>query len=973
MITPIFIDFETYWSKTHSLSAMSPMAYVTHPDTQLISMSMKVGIKGETTVDFGEAAIRKRLGTVEWGQAYAIAHNMSEFDAMLLAWRLGVRPRFWGCTLAMARPIHAKTTGLSLAKLVAHYADELQAMGINPVKDNKILLNTQGKRLEDFNAEELKAMARYNADDTEQCGGLFRILAPMLPRDELFHLDCNIRMLVEPQFVVDRQVLLEALTAERRAKRQAIMDVARLLRPQVETTVIDVTDGPEYEDDNFWLQDEDEIAEFVRAELASAPKLAKLLEDRGVEVPMKPSPTNPDKQVPAFARTDEAFVAMQEHDDPLVAAAARARLAVKSTLLETRIESFLEVSEAVNGLLPVPLKYSGADTTGRDSGWAYNPQNLPRITPGKPKTSDALRNSLRAPQGYVVGVADQSGIELRVNHTLWKVPSTMALYQADPLADLYKDFAAFYYDKSIDEVSKTERQFAKVCIAEGQLVLTHNGLKPIESVSVLDLVWDGVEWVSHDGPAYMGEKETIFYDGLEATPDHEVWVKDGRKVPLWFAAAQLLRLARTGDSGLPVGFVGAAGLDDHTSQGLQIRECPVHGVRGGEADGVRQFAQAHLYGVYTVRAEVRSADVAAAAPGGRPAAVHEPQRSGLPALRGAGDQVRVRVSGGSRGLGDGEPGSGAGEGAGQDRQQPGVCPGEPALGDATAEHGEPAALACAALPQVSGSAPGSEVCGRHTQEPNLSGPDGRGDCCEVPPPVVQAKRRVWDLLNAGPRHRFTVSNVLVANCQLGLGFGAGAKTFMRVARLMGGIRLDAAQSESAVTGWRNRYEEIVGGWRTCGEALNYIAQGLQRDVDPWGMVHTDKHGLVLPSGRIIRYPDLRYVDTGETWDDGRPKKSWVYASGRHQAYLTGPKVDENIVQALARDSVFECALRFYCLTGLRPVMRVHDELIYIFPASRAAELLELLQKTMRTPPSFWPDLIVWSEGDTAPTYGHAKT
>ena len=138
MITPIFIDFETYWSKTHSLSVMSPMAYVMHPDTQLISMSMKVGYTGETTVDFGEGAIRKRLGTVEWDQAYAIAHNMSEFDAMLLAWRLGVRPRFWGCTLAMARPIHAKTTGLSLAKLVAHYADELQAMGRRAIAVDRI-------------------------------------------------------------------------------------------------------------------------------------------------------------------------------------------------------------------------------------------------------------------------------------------------------------------------------------------------------------------------------------------------------------------------------------------------------------------------------------------------------------------------------------------------------------------------------------------------------------------------------------------------------------------------------------------------------------------------------------------------------------------------------------------------------------------------------------------------------------------
>jgi DNA polymerase I-like protein with 3'-5' exonuclease and polymerase domains len=139
---------------------------------------------------------------------------------------------------------------------------------------------------------------------------------------------------------------------------------------------------------------------------------------------------------------------------------AVARLGVKSTLLESRIEAFLDAADAVGGKLPVPIKYYGADTTGRDSGWAYNPQNLPRVS-GKP--SDALRNCLTAGNGKKVVVADLSGIELRVNHFLWKVPSSMALYQADPeKADLYKDFAAALYGIDKSEVSKSQRQVGKV-------------------------------------------------------------------------------------------------------------------------------------------------------------------------------------------------------------------------------------------------------------------------------------------------------------------------------------------------------------------------------------------------------------------------------------------------------------------------------------------------------------------------------
>ena len=686
----VFVDFETFWSKTHTLKKLSPISYVMHPDTELISLALKVGVGGETIVVFGEDEIRRLLRDVDLSDKVVVGHNMSAFDSLILAWRLGQRPAFWACTMAMARPIHAKTTGLSLAALVKHYADELSAMGISPVKDNTALVNTQGKHLADFMPDEIEAMRAYNRDDTDQCAGLFTLLRPHFTGAELFHIDCNIRMLVEPGFRVNTQLLHEALRDERAAKHQALMDVARHLRPTPETVAVDVVDGPEYEDDEFWLQDEDQIAEYVRKQLASAPKLSALLEARGVEVPMKPSPTGNGTMIPALAKTDSAFVELLEHEDPLVAAATRARLAVRSTILETRIDAFLETAQATGGALPVPLHYCGADTTGRDSGWLYNPQNLPRIPRDRdgnivPKPANALRLCIEAPDGHLVGVADQSGIELRVNHFLWKVASSMALYQASPdKADLYRAFASeSLYLVPPDQISKDQRQIGKVA-------------------------------------------------------------------------------------------------------------------------------------------------------------------------------------------------------------------------------------------------------------------------------------------------------------QLGLGFGAGAPTFQRVAKNMGGVNLplstedappddpEAMTCEKVVLAWREKYSPIVEGWRSCQSALNDIVRGLERSVDPWGLVHTSKHGLHLPSGRLIRYPNLRYTNVGQTWPDGTPKKSWAYAEGRHRAFLTGPKVDENIVQALARDSVFEAALRFFRETGLRPRMRLHDELIYLFPAAEAEALLARLQKLLRTPPSWWPALVVWSEGDVAPSYGLAK-
>ena len=428
-------DFETYWSQTHSLSKMSPIDYVMHPDTEVISLSLKVDDE-PTRVWFGEAAIRKRLQAQDWSDVMLVAHNMSAFDAMLFAWRFNVQPKVWGCTLAMARPIHSKTCGNSLAKLVEHY-------GLG-VKDNTALLNTKGKHLCDFTNTELLAMEEYNRDDTDQCYGLFQALKKHYNAEELWQIDSTIRMLVEPKFMLNRYVLDKALSDVRIQKQQSLAQMASVLYE------MEVDDNPA-------------IEEVVRSKLASTAHFSKLLRARGVRVPMKQSPSNPEKRIPALSKTDEAFLALQEHEDPVVALAASTRLDVKSTILETRLETFTGVGKALKGKLPIPLHYCGADTTGRWSGFLYNPQNLPRINPDKPKLSDALRKSMRAPKGYKVVVADLSGIELRVNHFLWKVPSSMALYQASPdKADLYKDFAHRLYKVELEEVTKPQRQIGKV-------------------------------------------------------------------------------------------------------------------------------------------------------------------------------------------------------------------------------------------------------------------------------------------------------------------------------------------------------------------------------------------------------------------------------------------------------------------------------------------------------------------------------
>jgi hypothetical protein len=449
-MTPIYVDFESFWSTEHTLSRMSPTEYVMHPDTEIISVAIKVG-DAPTYVLFGEQNIRDHLQSLDWSDAMAIGHNMSGFDAMILAWRMGVNPKMYGCTAAMARPKYSKTsalvngkslTGVSLKKL----AVELKV----GAKLDLEATNTKGKHLCDFSEDELAQMEEYNKVDTDLCAAIFKKLAPSFPKQELLQIDMTTRMLVEPKFLLNYSMVDKALEDVKEEKRRSLLELAHTLG--IEQFVAERLDNGT------------DIEEQVRAELASAAKFSALLERLGVEAPMKQSPTNPEKRVPALAKTDDGFIALQSHENPVVAAAARARLEVKSTLLETRLQAFLRAADSCDGRLPVPLKYCGADTTGRWSGEQYNMQNLPRIDTKNPKPSDALRMSLKAPKGHKIVVADLSGIELRVNMFLWKVPYAMELFASSPdKADLYRYFAAHdLYNITEDEVTKNQRQVGKV-------------------------------------------------------------------------------------------------------------------------------------------------------------------------------------------------------------------------------------------------------------------------------------------------------------------------------------------------------------------------------------------------------------------------------------------------------------------------------------------------------------------------------
>lgn len=949
-LTPVTIDFETFWSNTHTLSKMSPIEYVMHPETEIISMAIKVGNK-PTLCMFGEEAIGAALRHMDWRDKLVIGHNMSGFDSMILAWRFGVRPQMWGCTLAMSRPLHMKDVGGSLKALVEHY-------GLG-VKDQTALLNTKGRHLKDFTPDEIDAMRAYNIADVEQCYQLFKILQPLTPNSEMKLIDHTINMLVaRVLFEVDVPLLQATLVAERERKFKALVDIA--------------TDMGVWEPD----MNDEEAAEAASKVLASQPKFTKFLADLGVEPPMKLSPTDPNKMVPALAKTDEGFIALQSHPDPMVALAAQARLGVKSTLLETRIEKFLEAAAYCNGGLPVPLKYYGGHT-GRWSGDQHNCQNLPRINPDQPRPTDALRNSLRAPRGWKVVVADLSGIELRVNHFLWQVPSSMALFQADPeKADLYKDFASKLYDKPVDEITKAERQIGK--IAHLGLGFSAGAVTFIRIAKVMG----GVDMPLEDAKNVVASWRAAYPEIVAG----------------WRKCQQSLKHAANGDEV----FIDPWEMCHTIKDGIQTPKGVIRypGLRLIEQDGKKVWVcgegrnLTYLTGgkvcenCLTADTEVLTSE------GWRPI-VNVLTRQLL------WDGEQWVPHGGVKFMGVKPVLSFGGVGITHDHKvlvnehwiEAGCTTYEAATSSCAQHYGhayrnarsysifrreweKESCLACSLRLRA------GETHGVHRI------PEREGAILRVPPKTRDQREQsdTWDVrASCVSSLELHASTLLAAfkpclaqlrrswdNCvrqvvsfvpellgrygtHVCAWIGTGSHR-QRWPVLAGELPLDYGQ------GKRAEHTESASDRYPIG-ADAHMAR--RRAIGHW------QNNPMLPrGGRLASGEVTRLAQTSEAVFD------ILNVGAKNRFTIRGtdgkPFIVHNCVQHLARHVLSDVQLTIHKEMGFRPSLSVHDELVYLAPEGEATFLLDVLQQEMRKPPAWWPELVTWSEGAVANTYGEAK-
>jgi DNA polymerase len=190
-------------------------------------------------------------------------------------------------------------------------------------------------------------------------------------------------------------------------------------------------------------------------------------------------------------------------------------------------------------------------------------------------------------------------------------------------------------------------------------------------------------------------------------------------------------------------------------------------------------------------------------------------------------------------------------------------------------------------------------------------------------PVVL--QNVYDILNAGDHHRFTVSEVLVHNC----GYGGSVGALKAMGALESGMTED--ELKPLVDAWRQSNPNIVEFWWDVDKAAKEAVRE-KTTTSTHGIKFSYESGflfITLPSGRRLAYVKPRigtnmFGSDCVTYEGVGATKKWE----RIDTY--GPKLVENCIQAISRDLLCH-AMQQLESAGCRIVMHIHDEVVIEAP------------------------------------------
>jgi hypothetical protein len=115
----LVLDFETYFDGEYTLKKLTTEAYIRDPRFEAHGVGLYFP---DTSKKFWvpQEQVRAVFDGMDWSKIVCIAHH-AQFDGLILSHHYGKRPAFWICTMAAARAVRGTHEKASLAALAGHF------------------------------------------------------------------------------------------------------------------------------------------------------------------------------------------------------------------------------------------------------------------------------------------------------------------------------------------------------------------------------------------------------------------------------------------------------------------------------------------------------------------------------------------------------------------------------------------------------------------------------------------------------------------------------------------------------------------------------------------------------------------------------------------------------------------------------------------------------------------------------------
>ena len=873
------LDFESYYDSECSITTLGPRGYFSHPQFDAYMVTV-VGDDG-----FVYAGCPRQFDWSMLDGHVLLSHNASFDESLYLygvevGWFGPCTPAEWHCTADM-------TAFLGLPRSLKNASAAVFGLEISKTTRD----NMKGRQWNLMTDDFKKEVTEYAIKDSELCLRLWQELSDRWPQTERDISELN-RKVGQRGIPIDTTLLKKNLE-------------------QIRTELFNA------EQSIPWVGDSTPLSRKAFNNQCRA---------QGIVPPASLAAGNEE--------ADKWFATFQEAC-PWARAVQNYR---RINALLRKLEAF-DGGTMPDGRYYGGLMYCGANPTARfsGSGGNLNLQNLPR----EEMFGVNFRHMIKPKDGYKLIVADLSQIEVRT--LCWLAEDRKALDLIRDSDDIYHAFGVLLglHDPANGQLKdfdpKLRHKIKSIvlgCFGPETKVLTDRGWVDIVGVRDTDKVWDGTQWVNHEGLLHQGVQETISRFGVEATSDHEILTEHG-----WREWNEVQRSEKDLKSALVMASLPSC----HTNEQRET----MAGLDGTRWSNVRAAGVGLLTAIICKVEKLLDVIVAP----NKHLRVQQCVNSDMLNLyqtQRIGKDCSIELAPSTIGV--------------TTRTTPDTTTmvvaefGYMSLGSAIGQNFLPTSShLMGGINHIFNSIGltitkvTSRIIYGLLPRCRTFTIGGLLRAFKKESKSWRRKSEVYDLKNCGPNNRFMIKTdfgpILVHNC----GYGMGATKFSAFS----GLSMEEA--EKAVKLYRERMPTVPKFWRSLDQNMaTACAVG-------------EPFELRLPSGRALRYGKIKRMKEAGSINRFRHIGKIVRNGQLRDFQLWGGILTENMSQGLARDIFSDMMLRVDA-AGFPVILHVHDEMVCEVPEAQAEEALAKILEIMSTPPSWIPDIPVAAEGHICDLY-----